>query len=178
VCAGDGRASLINLGVLVTYIDMQSLPADGVRHSVSIRVPTDITACGVVVREIDRSQRSIRMARMCGSTVCHDRLRRLAAQLSRHLRRWLVHQRLLYYRLLLFSARAPAPWSTRILRGAHCAGVFSRGGGVLGGWPCASTWTFSRWPGPTSRREHFACAPRRRHHCPSSRPRRILKTAQ
>ena len=41
---------MINLGVLVTY--MPSSPAVGVRRSVGIRVPTEITAYGVAVREM------------------------------------------------------------------------------------------------------------------------------
>ena len=60
-----------------------------------------------------RSPRSIWMARTCGSTVCRDRLRRPAAQPSRHLR--LVHQRLLYSScspyalcLLLYSTKTGA----------------------------------------------------------------------
>ena len=51
VRAGGGRASLANLGVLVTYIDMPSSPAVGVRRGVRIRAPTHIPAYGMAVRE-------------------------------------------------------------------------------------------------------------------------------
>ena len=49
--AGGGRASLANLGVLVTYIDMPSSPAVRVRRGVRIRAPTHIPAYGMAVRE-------------------------------------------------------------------------------------------------------------------------------
>ena len=51
VRAGGGRASLANLGVLVTYIDMPSSPAVRVRRGVRIRAPTHIPAYGMAVRE-------------------------------------------------------------------------------------------------------------------------------
>jgi hypothetical protein len=51
VRAGGGRASLANLGVLVTYIDMPSSPAVGVRCGVRIRAQTHIPAYGMSVRE-------------------------------------------------------------------------------------------------------------------------------
>ena len=51
VRAGGGRASLANLGVLVTYIDMPSSPAVRVRRGVRKRAPTHIPAYAMAVRE-------------------------------------------------------------------------------------------------------------------------------
>ena len=53
VRAGGGRASLANLGVLVTYIDMPSSPAVRVRRGVRVRIraQTHIPAYGMAVRE-------------------------------------------------------------------------------------------------------------------------------
>jgi hypothetical protein len=74
VRAGGGMASLINLGVLVTYIHTPSSPAVGVRRNVRKRALTDIIAMGWRYERCASAGRSLRAALLrCSCVVASSR---------------------------------------------------------------------------------------------------------